>query len=611
VAGINAWYARNGILIQPYTANDVVAAAALIAARFGANGGQEAENSQFLAALRTALGTAGDGVFADLRQADDPESPLSVAGSFPQGRSASPAPGSVVLDDGSFRGGPATGQTSGSNAILVGARRSTTRHPLFVAGPQVGYLFPEFFAEVDLEGAGFAARGALFPGVPFVLIGRGPDFAWSATSSQADNIDLFVETLCDGSDVKYTYFGQCLPMRRFDAGVLKANGKPDERVSFYETGHGPLLGYATVGGKRVGISLQRTTRGRELLSARPFYELNTQRVTSARSFLTTMSRVEFAFNWFYADDRDIAMFSSGRLPVRAGGTSSALPTVGTGEYDWRGFLTPSQHAQALNPRSGVIVNWNNKPAANVGASDSNFSYGSVQRVDLLKLGLASARSHTLAGVVSIMNDAATQDLRAVEVWPVVRDVLDTAPAPTDRAERAAGLVDAWRGAGASRLDKDLDGAIDDPGAAVLDAAWGGIAEAVLSPVLGELTARLADLVPKDDAPSPGGSAYLEGWYGYVDKDLRTLLGRTVRGPFSRAYCGRGSLSACAEALWGVLDATAATLEEKQGTDADGWRADATKERIDFATGILPDTMRWTNRPTFQQVMSFSGHRPRR
>jgi hypothetical protein len=26
--------------------------------------------------------------------------------------------------------------------------------------------------------------------------------------------------------------------------------------------------------------------------------------------------------------------------------------------------------------------------------------------------------------------------------------------------------------------------------------------------------------------------------------------------------------------------------------------------------VLPDTMRWTNRPTFQQVMSFSGHRPR-
>ena len=32
----------------------------------------------------------------------------------------------------------------------------------------------------------------------------------------------------------------------------------------------------------------------------------------------------------------------------------------------------------------MILNWNNKPAADVGAADSNFSYGSVQRVNLLQ-----------------------------------------------------------------------------------------------------------------------------------------------------------------------------------------------------------------------------------
>ena len=52
------------------------------------------------------------------------------------------------------------------------------------------------------------------------------------------------------------------------------------------------------------------------------------------------------------------------------------------------------------------------------------------------------------------------------------------------------------------------------------------------------------------------------------------------------------------------------LEAKQGPDPSRWRADATAERIRFTSGVLPDTMRWTNRPTFQQVMSFSSHRPR-
>jgi acyl-homoserine lactone acylase PvdQ len=609
-AGINAYYRSKGIPATPFTANDVVASAALIAARFGTNGGQEAQNAMFLDALEERFGAAdARRVFADLREANDVEAPVSVPGSFPQEvPSASPL-GSVVLDDGSFTGAAPAAPSFGSNALLIGAKRSETRHPLFVAGPQVGYFFPEFFAEMELAGAGFAVRGAVFPGVPLVLIGRGPDFAWSATSSQADNLDLFVETLCD-DDVHYLYRGQCEPMRRFFAGTLKAQGQPDQEISYYETAHGPVVGYATVGGKRVGISVQRSTRGRELLSTRAFYDLNTGRVESAKDFLSTMNGVEFSFNWFYADDRDIALFSSGRLPLRAAGTDPALPTIGTGDYDWRGFVPFAGHAQGINPSSGAILNWNNRPAANVGAADSNFSYGSVHRNDLLRAAVAGRKKHSLATLTSAMNKAATQDLRAVRVWPVIRAVLQTGPAPSARAEAAAGLVDNWRLSGSSRLDRELDGKVDDPGAAVLEAAWPRVADAVMRPVLGPLVDRLAALHARSDDANPGGSAYISGWYGYVDKDLRTLLGREVRAPYSRRYCGAGVLSSCRESLWSALDAAAAELERTQGPAPSSWRADATAERIRFTSGVLADTMRWTNRPTFQQLMSFRSHRPR-
>ena len=608
-AGINAWYRSKGIPTQTFTPTDVVACAALIAARFGANGGQEVANSMFLDALARRFGaTDARRVFSDLRLANDLESPVTVRGSFPQQLSSEVSAGSVVVDDGSFTGAPLDQPAVASNAVLISAKRSQTGRPLFVAGPQVGYFFPQLFAEMELVGAGFATRGAVFPGVPFVLIGRGPDFAWSATSSQADNIDLFVETLC--SDNHYLHRGQCEPMRRSLVGTLKTPGEPDKLVTYLETTHGPVVGYATVDGERVAISMQRSTRGRELLSARAFYELNTARVTSAQRFVRAMHAVEFSFNWFYVDDRDIAFFSSGRLPQRAEGLDSALPTAGTGEYDWRGFLAFEGHARAINPPSGAILNWNNRPAAGVGAGDSNFAYGSVHRVELLRAPIAARTKHTLAQVVGATNAAATQDLRVVEVWPAVRAVLRTGAAPSARAEAAASLVDAWRGAGGSRIDRGLDGKIDDPGAAVLDAAWPRIEEAVLSPVLGQLLPRLEELHGRSDDPGPDGSAFLSGWYGYIDKDLRTLLGQPVRGPFSRGYCGGGVLAACREALWAALDAAATRLELMQGPVPSAWRADATAERIRFASGVLPDTMRWTNRPTFQQVMSFSGHRPR-
>ena len=232
----------------------------------------------------------------------------------------------------------------------------------------------------------------------------------------------------------------------------------------------------------------------------------------------------------------------------------------------------------------------------------------MHRVDLLRAAVSARKKHSLATLTSAMNKAATQDLRAVRVWPVIRSVLHTGPAPSARAEAAAGLIDTWRTNGSSRLDRGLDG--KSTIRRRVWTAWPRLADAVMGTVLGPLGARLAGLHGRSDDANPGGSAFISGWYGYVDKDLRTLLGREVRGPYSRRYCGAGVLETCRQALWAALDAAAADLELTQGPAPSSWRADATGERIMFTSGVLSDTMRWTNRPTFQQLMSFSGHRQR-
>jgi hypothetical protein len=199
-----------------------------------------------------------------------------------------------------------------------------------------------------------------------------------------------------------------------------------------------------------------------------------------------------------------------------------------------------------------------------------------------------------------MNKSATQDLRAVTVWPQINTKLALTPAPSARDEQLRTLVNAWLQKGASRLDLNGDGKIDDPGAAILDAAWAKLADGVLAPVLGPLTDQLASLMGRDDVPNSSGSAYIDGWYGYVDKDLR--------GQFANHYCGAGDATACSKGLWAALDAAGNDLAAAQGADPTAWRSDATAERIRFAPGILTTTMRWTNRPTYQQILSFDGHR---
>ena len=152
------------------------------------------------------------------------------------------------------------------------------------------------------------------------------------------------------------------------------------------------------------------------------------------------------------------------------------------------------------------------------------------------------------------------------------------------------ILDEWVTRDAPRLDADLDGAYDDAGPTILDALWGRLARAVMSPVFGSLVADL-DAVRGLDGQSG---------HSYVDKDLRTLLGDPVTGPFHLRYCGSGSLADCRASLWTAVHEAADELAMAFGPDPATWRS--TASRTGFAPNLIPDTMRTTNRPTFQQVL---------
>jgi acyl-homoserine lactone acylase PvdQ len=624
VTGINAYLKKSHATTLPWTRSDVYALNALKGQFLGQGGGDEARRSELYAGLQARLGApAGQGVFDDLRQRDPADTPASIEGRFPYGQVPASKAGNVVIDPGSLRdwdyGAPAVTRaaaaadraaqpkTYASNILMVSAKRSQTGHPLFVGGPQIGYYYPGLTLEMDLHGPGIDTRGvtsAPFPG--YMLIGRGPDFAWTLTSAGADIIDQFVETLCNGDDTHYLYKGQCLPMSTFDAGTIKGSaGQPDTPIVFRRTVHGPVVGYATVGGTRVAISSKRSSYGKDVLDQLPFQDLTQGRVRNARQFVDSFTQTPQTFNAFYADDRHIAEVTTGLLPLRAGDVDPGLPTNGDGAHEWKGFLSASRHPHQIDPKSGQIVNWNNKVARGLQAADDEWGYGAITRVDLLNRGLAKHAKQTLATVTGAMNAAATQDLRSVEVTPVLARLLASG-APNARDAKMVQLLRAWTAAGSSRLDRNLDGKIDDPGAAVMDAAWPKIADAVMKPVLGPQLDELATLMARFDLPPSG---QFGGWQSYVYKDLRTQLGDRVKAPLRTRYCGGGDVAACRASVWDAIDQAGAELEAAQGADPAAWRADANRERIKFVPGLLPYTMRYTNRPSgIQQVISFDGHR---
>ena len=199
-------------------------------------------------------------------------------------------------------------------------------------------------------------------------------------------------------------------------------------------------------------------------------------------------------------------------------------------------------------------------------------YGSVQRVENFDRFPASVQ---LTDDVGIMNRAATEDVRS-PVWPVVSRVLRTGIAPDPRDQQVVDMLDDWVDRDAPRLDADDDTFYDEAGPVIMDAVWRPIANAVMSPVFGPL---LADL---NNVRNLGG---LEG-ESYVDKDLRTLLGDPVVGPFNLSYCGNGVLSLCSDSLWQAIHDAADPLAAQLGEpDPSLWRK--TASRTGFIPGIAP------------------------
>jgi acyl-homoserine lactone acylase PvdQ len=615
--GINARLKFEKSTAAPFKRVDIYSVNALAGQIFGQGGGDEARRSMILDGLTKRLGAAqAKRIFDDLSEHDDLDTPVTVTKRFPYEAVPAKATGNAVLADGSL-GAAATRSLDAaavrtkrhaSNFLMVAAKRSATRHPLFVAGPQIGYFYPGLTLEMDLHGPGINARGAAIPGGPGnILIGRGQDFAWSLTSAGSDTNDIFVETLCGGSTTKYRYKGKCRTMGTVDVGEIVGQGE----VKYRTTVHGPVLGYAKSGGKQVAVTFARSSAGKDILWQLLFNRLSSGQVKDTKTFFDAAATSPFTFNVAYADDKDIATYSAGLLPIRDKRVDPRLPTKGTGEYEWKGFLAQKDHPQAVNPAGGTLVNWNNKPAPGFGSSDSEWGYGSVHRVQLLNAGLAKQKTHTLASVVSAMNAAATKDLR-VDSTPLdaINRVLMTGPAPDARAQAMLGQLMAWRAAGSSRLDRDLDGKIDaGPAPAIIGEFYSRAADAVLGPVLGPQLDALSKVEGTNNSASSG---FTGGRLAYVDKDLRQLLGDPLKSRYKTRFCGNGDLAACRQALWAAMDAAAVQLAKDQGTeDPAAWRYDATRERITFAPGLLQTTMRYTNRPSgIQQVVSFRGHRKR-
>jgi acyl-homoserine lactone acylase PvdQ len=480
----------------------------------------------------------------------------------------------------------------------------------------------------------------------YVQLGRGPDYAWSATSAGQDNTDTFAVDLCEPGGGKatvnslgYRYKGKCRAMEKLARDNTWAPSAADqtppgsEHLVAYRTALGIVAARALIRGKPVAYTVLRSTYMHEVDSARGFIDFNTpKRMGTPRAFKRSAAKIGYTFNWLYVNNRRNAYFNSGANPVRSPRIDPNFPVRARGRFLWRGwnasrftarYTAARRHPQVVD--QSYITSWNNKQARGTRASDEQWGYSSVYRVqplsDRIRRATRGRRKMRLVDLINAMEDAGTVDLRADKPLRIALRVLGR---PRDAALRGAvARLRAWVRAGAHRRDRDNNGTYEHAAAIrILDAWWPRWIYSEFGRHLGKsLYAETRKVIPLDNAPHNHGdhlgSAYQDGWYGYASKDLRTVLGRRVRGRYSTVYCGRGSLKRCRKALRASLRRALAHDSAAQLYRGDSVCVDAGRDgdqkcwdavRMRPLGAVSQPLIDWINRPTFQQAVEVRGRR---
>jgi acyl-homoserine lactone acylase PvdQ len=698
-------YAAIGRPLGPdnWTCRDVVATASLVGGIFGKGGGRELDSALVFQGAKRRFGRKkGKKVWADFRNAEVKGAPTTVHRKrFPYEATprkrirgvALPDPGTLheaeVVAASSAGGGGGGGgggllgplggllgdsplRAGASNALLVSAREAENGRPVAVIGPQVSYFAPQILMEEDVHAPTIDARGAAFPGVNlFVQLGRGRDYAWSATSAGQDLIDTFSVPLCNTgggppslNSNGYVFKGRCEPLetltRTNSWSPTPADQTPagTETLTAQRTKLGIVIAKSRVRGRPVAFTKLRATYFHEVDSALGFSMFNNpSAINNVRDFQRAAHFINYTFNWFYVDDKDIGYFNSGWNPVRARRTNPNFPV--DSRFLWRGFdpdapvgstpyplaLTPfNRHPQVIN--QNFISSWNNKQARGFRAADDWWSYGSTYRSirldERIRALIKGKRKANLPELIEAMKEASTVDMHGHTVLPYALKIIRSKPIADPAVRQAVTQLTAWEKSGAHRVDRDRNGTYEHADAIrIMDAWFEPLIRAEFVPTLGnELFDRILEITPLSDPPSlHQGSSYHGGWYVYANEDLRIAIAKRrlqrkkhrlvrqgkvrrarklklrVKGlktPNSRVYCGGGKFGRCRAVL---IQSLASSLGKdpyppRPPTCTFGGDKQMCFDAIRFRAtgGVTQPDMVWQDRPTFQQAIEVQGHR---
>jgi acyl-homoserine lactone acylase PvdQ len=254
----------------------------------------------------------------------------------------------------------------GSNGIAIAPKNTTGGNALLLINPHTSFYFR---SELQVtSGEGLNAYGAVTWGQIFIYQGFNERVGWMHTSSAADAIDEWRETVVKkGGKYFYKYGTEERPLTTEIIRVpyKTPKGMAERTFTVYRTHHGVVVRRDEATGDWITVGLMNDP-------VNALVQSYTR--TKARNYKEFVKNFELhtnsSNNTIYADaDGNIAYFHANFIPRRNPKFDWTEPVNGSDpESDWKGLLTFEESPNLLNPATGWVYNSNNSPWSAAGAS---------------------------------------------------------------------------------------------------------------------------------------------------------------------------------------------------------------------------------------------------
>ena len=253
-------------------------------------------------------------------------------------------------------------ELGGSNGFAIAPSNTVNRRALLLINPHTSFYFREELQMTSDEGLN--AYGAVTWGQFFIYQGFNASAGWMHTSSGADVIDEYAESIVKrGDGFVYRYGGEERPVTVSTIRIpyRNADGMKTRDFTVFRTHHGPVVREA--GGKWIAVKLMQEpvkalTQSYTRTKARNYKE-----------FRETMElHTNSSNNTIFADaDGNIAYLHANHVARRNPKLDWTKPVDGSNPAnEWGAMHGVEESPFLLNPRNGWLYNTNNWPYSAAG-----------------------------------------------------------------------------------------------------------------------------------------------------------------------------------------------------------------------------------------------------